>query len=61
MFPQAGEAVEYGEEVAAVESDVTVETDGPAVSSAGDEGVAETPDDGTPDAGSEATAWSAAS
>lgn len=56
VFPQAGEAVEYGEEVAAVESDVTVETDGPAVSSAGDEGVAETPDEGTPDAGTEATA-----
>ena len=39
-----------------MESDVTVETDGPAVSSAGDEGVAETPDEGTPDAGTEATA-----
>jgi acetyl-CoA carboxylase biotin carboxyl carrier protein len=33
VFPQAGEAVEYGEEVAAVASEVEVETDG----SAGDE------------------------
>jgi len=56
VFPQAGEAVEYGEEVAAVESDVTVETDGPAVGSVGDEGVAEGPDDDTPDAATEATA-----
>ena len=56
VFPQAGEAVEYGEEVAAVESDVTVETHGPAVGSAGDEGVAEAPDDGTPGAGGEAPA-----
>ena len=56
VFPQAGEAVEYGEEVAAVESDVTVETHGPAVASAGDEGVAEAPDDGTPGAGGEAPA-----
>jgi pyruvate/2-oxoglutarate dehydrogenase complex dihydrolipoamide acyltransferase (E2) component len=28
VFPQAGEAVEYGEEVAAVVSDVTVESEG---------------------------------
>jgi glycine cleavage system H lipoate-binding protein len=28
VFPQAGEAVEYGEDVAVVESEVTVETDG---------------------------------
>ena len=38
VFPQAGEAVEYGEEVAAVESDVTVETHGPAVAPAGRRG-----------------------
>jgi acetyl-CoA carboxylase biotin carboxyl carrier protein len=56
IFPQAGEAVEYGEDVAAVETDVTVETDGPAVGSAGDEGVAKPPDDATPDAGGEASA-----
>ena len=44
MFAQTGEAVEYGEEVAAVESDVSVETDGPA-------------DDGTgPDLGAETAA-----
>ena len=30
VFAQDGEAVEYGEEVAAVQADVTVETDGPA-------------------------------
>ncbi len=29
VFAQEGEAVEYGEEVAAVQADVTVETDGP--------------------------------
>ncbi len=29
VFPQAGEAVEYGEEVAAVATDVTVESEGP--------------------------------
>lgn len=31
VLPQAGEAVEYGEEVAAVASDVTVESEGPPV------------------------------
>ena len=56
VFPQAGEAVEYGEEVAAVESDVTVETHGPAVAPAGDEGVAEAPDDGATGADGEAPA-----
>jgi acetyl-CoA carboxylase biotin carboxyl carrier protein len=56
VFPQAGEAVEYGEEVAAVESDVTVETHGPAVASAGDEGVADAPDEGAPGAGGEVPA-----
>jgi biotin carboxyl carrier protein len=56
VFPQAGEAVEYGEEVAAVESDVTVETHGPAVGSAGGEGEAEAPDDGLPGSGGEGPA-----
>ena len=49
VLPQAGEVVEYGEEVAAVETDVTVETDGePATDDA--------PAEGTPGAGGEASA-----
>ena len=44
VFPQAGEAVEYGEEVAAVASDVTVEADGPRAASAPAE-TAEPPDE----------------
>ena len=56
VFAQAGEAVEYGEEVAAVQADVTVETTGrPAMARR------PTPAAGRPDAPGEATAWSAAS
>ena len=53
VFAQDGEAVEYGEEVAAVQADVTVETDGPA----GDGSAAKADDAaGASDAPGEATA-----
>jgi biotin carboxyl carrier protein len=57
VFPQAGEAVEYGEEVAAVESDVTIENDGPSGGpvggTPGNERAPDAPDDGAPGAGGE--------
>ncbi len=49
VFPQAGEAVEYGEDVAVVEAEVTVETDGPAGDTHADD-ADEAPDDAPPDA-----------